>query len=223
MEQSEAPATTPLDDPRALQILVAEQSSLIAARSLNQTEMAGRATMFVASLSGSIVAIAFVAQATRFGGETVAFALLLLPVVLFIGLTTFVRAVDLAAEEVRWIAAMNLVRVAYTRTVPGLDAYFATLRDDPRAGVVATISPTRETTTPLYGIATTPGVIAVLDAVLAAAIAGIIVVTQLGSFALALVAAAVVFIAVLVGQAWYGNHVFGRAMARAGTPPSVDG
>jgi hypothetical protein len=216
---TEMPAPTtprPLDDPRALQILAAEQSSLIAARSLNQTEMAGRASMFVAALSGSVVAIAFLAQATQFGTETVAFALLLLPVVLFIGVTTFLRAVDLAVEEVRWVAALNLVRAAYAEAVPGLGVYFATLRDDPRSGVVATLSPARQRTTAVYGIATTPGVIAVIDSVLAGAIAGVVAQTQLGSLAAALVGAAIVFVLVLAAQFAYGTRTFARALARAG-------
>jgi hypothetical protein len=220
-DRGSEPTAPALDDPRAMQILGAEQASLLAARSLNQTEMAGRASMFVAALSGSIVAIAFVAQATRFGFETVAFALLLLPVVLFIGLTTFIRAVDLAAEEVRWVAALNLVRSAYAEAVPGLAPYFATLREDARSGVVATISPVREATTPWYGIATTPGVIAVIDSVLGAAIAGVIVVSQVGSFPMALLMAIVVFVVVLAAQFWYGNRVFERALRRAGAAGST--
>lgn len=105
-----------------------------AARALNQAEMSSRAPKFVAALSGSIVAIAFVAQATDFGSETAAFASMLLPVVLFLGLTTFIRAVDLSAEEVRWVAALDRARSAYAEAVPGLDRYFLTRRDRPQPG-----------------------------------------------------------------------------------------
>ena len=190
-----------IDDPRLFQALIAEQSSLMAARAMNQTEMASRASMFVAALSGSIVALAFVAQASRFGIETVAFGLMLLPVTLFLGLTTFIRAVDLATEEVRWVAALNKVRSGYVEALPVLAEYFTTFRTETRAGVVATLSPVRQSMSTYYGLATTPGVLAVLDAVLAAAIGGTIVVALAGSLAVALVVVTITFAVVLALQA----------------------
>jgi hypothetical protein len=47
----------------------------------------GRGTMFIAALSGSVVALALVSQATDFGPGFIAFALVLLPVVYGIGLS----------------------------------------------------------------------------------------------------------------------------------------
>ena len=38
--------------------------------------------MFIAALSGGILAISFIAQATDFGPESTAFALMILPVIL---------------------------------------------------------------------------------------------------------------------------------------------
>ena len=59
-----------------------EHWSLLAARSLGYTESMSRASIFIASLSGSVIALALVGQATDFGDGFVAFALVLLPVVL---------------------------------------------------------------------------------------------------------------------------------------------
>jgi hypothetical protein len=67
--------------PHALQILTTEHWSLLSARSLGYTEAMSRASIFVAALSGAVVALALVAQATDFGDGFVAFALVLLPVV----------------------------------------------------------------------------------------------------------------------------------------------
>ena len=64
-----ADQTEPRDAARLLQILTAEHASLTAMRTQAQSEMASRATMFVAALSGGLVAISFIAQATRFGPE----------------------------------------------------------------------------------------------------------------------------------------------------------
>ena len=53
--------------------------------------MFGRTTIFVAVLSGTMVALALLAEATHFSRDTLSLALLLISVVLFIGLATFVR------------------------------------------------------------------------------------------------------------------------------------
>jgi hypothetical protein len=66
-----------LDDPRAVDILTTEHWSLLSHRTLGYQEMFGRTTVFVAVLSGTVVALALLAQANRFGRETLWFALLL--------------------------------------------------------------------------------------------------------------------------------------------------
>ena len=66
--------------PHALQILMTEHRSLLAARSLVYTESMSRTSIFVAALTGSVVALALVGQATDFGTGFVVFALVLLPI-----------------------------------------------------------------------------------------------------------------------------------------------
>ena len=105
-----------LQDPRAVDILTAEHWSLLSHRALGYQEIFGRTTVFVATLTGAVVALALLAQATRFGRETLSVALLLIAVVLFIGLTTFVRSVAINYEDARWITGMNLLRHAYHAT-----------------------------------------------------------------------------------------------------------
>src|SRR5881392_2735693 len=102
-----------LDDPRALDILTTEHWSLLSTRALGYQEMFGRTTIFVAVLSATIVALALLAQAMRFGREILLLALLLLCVALFIGLTTFVRSVAINFEDARWVTGMELLRSAY--------------------------------------------------------------------------------------------------------------
>src|SRR5215204_6208420 len=74
-----------------LQVLSTEHWSLLASRSLAWNESFSRAGMFLSTLSGAIVALALVAQANNFGDGFRIFALVILPVVLFIGLTTLIR------------------------------------------------------------------------------------------------------------------------------------
>ena len=86
--------------PEALQILTTEHWSLLAARSLVYTEALSRTSIFVAALTGSVVALALVAQASQFGTEFIAFALVLLPVVYFLGLATFVRLIQVNSRQI---------------------------------------------------------------------------------------------------------------------------
>jgi len=84
-----------------LQILTTEHWSLLSARSLGTTEAMSRASIFVAALSGAVVALALVAQATDFGDGFVAFALVLLPVVYFLGVATVARLGQVNLEDAR--------------------------------------------------------------------------------------------------------------------------
>ncbi len=83
-----------------LQILATEHWSMLATRSLSWSESFSRAGMFLTVLSGAVVALALVAQATSFSGGFVLFAVLLLPVVLVMGGATFVRLVEINNEDV---------------------------------------------------------------------------------------------------------------------------
>ena len=74
-----------------LQILSTEHWSLLASRSLAWNESFARAGMFLTTLSGAMVALALVAQASGFDAEFVLFALVVLPVTLFVGVATFLR------------------------------------------------------------------------------------------------------------------------------------
>src|SRR6184192_3658895 len=82
-----------------LQILSTEHWSLLASRSLAWNESFSRAGMFLTTLTGAIVALALVAQASAFGDGFTLFALVILPVVLFIGVATYIREDDQSKER----------------------------------------------------------------------------------------------------------------------------
>src|SRR5438105_12037049 len=118
-----------------LQILATEHWSLLATRSLSWTESFSRATMFLTLLSGAIVALAFVAQATSFGGAFQTFALLLLPLVIVVGWTTFVRLIEVNNEDAYWVNGMNRLRRAYVELEPDLEPFFVTGTSDDAEGM----------------------------------------------------------------------------------------
>jgi hypothetical protein len=159
--------------PHALQILTTEHWSLLAARSLVYTEAMSRTSIFVAAATGAVVALALVAQATDFGTGFVAFALVLLPVVYFLGFATFVRLVQVNREDGRWVQGMNRIRNAYLDLAPELERYFVTSRYDDDLGVLQTSVAMRDWPGPTQAFVAVPGVVAVVDAVVAGAVAGI--------------------------------------------------
>jgi len=90
--------------------------------------------MLLSVLAATVIALALVAQATGFGSGFTAFALVLLPVVLFLGLTTYIRLVAVNYDETRWVLGMNRNRTAYLELAPELERWFITSRhDDERA------------------------------------------------------------------------------------------
>jgi hypothetical protein len=184
-------------EPHILQILSSEHWSLLSSRSLGYTEAMSRAQMFLAALSGAIVALALVSQATDFGDGFYAFALVLLPVVFFLGVVTVLRLGQINREDAQWVQGMNRIRHAYLELAPELEPYFVTSSFDDHAGVtVSSLGPTR-IRMPLQGFIALPGIISVIDAVVAGAAGAIAALALDAGTALALVVAGLLFCAAL--------------------------
>lgn len=211
-----------LDDPRTLQILATEHWSLLATRSLIWSESFARAGLFLSLLSASVVALSLIGTESP---DFLTFALILLPVTLFIGIATFFRLDDANREEALWVGAMNRIRHAYVTIVPAVaDRLVAGYTDDPMGigrsfGVGGDVRYTI-----LHFFVTMPGMIAVVDAVIAAVIAGAAL-SRLGFTGMGIGAAAVlvgIATAVLLGlrsQRAFNGYV-SRYRPRFGEPPA---
>lgn len=79
-------------------------------------------------------------RVTSRGGVEVArvVALLLLPLLVAIGLATVVRLVQLNAEDVELVGAMNRLRRGYLDLAPELEQYFVTGHTEDMAGIMQT-------------------------------------------------------------------------------------
>jgi len=190
-QQQAQPGATPAA--LRLQILSTEHWSLLATRSQTWNESFARAQMFLSALSASVIALALVAQATAFGSGFTAFALVLLPVVLFLGVTTYIRLVAINHDETRWVLGMNRIRAAYLELAPELERWFITSYHDDERGAMVTAG--WGTFPTLFGYVTTPAAVGVIDAV----VAGVIV--MLGTHALGLQAAFAAALGVLTAVA----------------------
>jgi hypothetical protein len=163
-----------LDNPHALEILSTEHWSLLSARSLGYTEAMSRASIYIAALSGSVIALALVGQVTDFGTGFVTFALVLLPVVYLLGLSTVARLGQINYEDAVWIQGMNRIRNAYLSLAPELQPYFVTSPYDDEEGVLLSGLAARPPMPAMQPFIAIPGVVAVIDSVIAGAIAGIV-------------------------------------------------
>ncbi len=160
---------------RELQILTTEHWSLLSSRSLGYTESMSRASMFIAALTGSIVALALVAQATDFGEGFRAFGLVLLPVVFFLGVVTVLRLGQINYEDAIWVQGLNRLRHAYLERSPELAPYFVTSKHDDFPGILVSTLARPDLNMPVQAFIALPGIVAVLDSVVAGAVTGIAV------------------------------------------------
>ena len=159
---------TGLDDPRALQILSTEHWSLLATRSLIWGESFARAGLFLSLLSASVVALSLIGTESD---DFLTFALILLPVTLFIGIATFFRLDDANREEALWMGAMNRIRHGYVTMVPAVAERLVSGYTDDPIGIGRSYGLTGDVRyTILHFFVTMPGMIAVVDAVIAAVI-----------------------------------------------------
>ena len=163
-----------IESPHALQILSTEHWSLLAARSLGYTEAMSRASIYIASLSGAVIALALVGQASDFGSGFVAFALVLLPVVYLLGLSTVARLGQLNYEDAVWVQGMNRIRNAYLTLAPELEPYFVSSPYDDEHGVLKSSLAARLPMPATQPVVAIPGVVAVIDSVIAGVTAGIV-------------------------------------------------
>jgi hypothetical protein len=207
-----------------LTILTTEHWSLLASRSMGYTEAMSRASVYIAALTGSVVALALVGQATDFGGEFVAFALVLLPVVFFLGAVTIVRLGQINYEDAVWVQGLNRLRHAYLEIAPELEPYFVTSRYDDDEGMLRSAMARPKFTPHLQGFVAIPGVIAVLDAVVAGAVAGIAALGLEAPTGVAIAIGAAAFVLALVGFVVYAvtavNAYRTDMVVRFPTPPA---
>jgi hypothetical protein len=208
------PAGGPGSEPAAvsasvrLQMLATEHWSLLATRSMGYQESFSRAGMFLSVLSGAVVALALVAQAMNFGSGFELFALVLLPVVLFVGLATFVRLVQVNNEDVRWVAGMNRLRHAYLEIDPTIAPYFITAWHDDEYALLVTFGSSPRGLRFVHGFVTTPGMLVVINGVIAGVLAGLITVSLAPATGAGVLVAvgAVAFVLLVVAQATYQSR-----------------
>jgi hypothetical protein len=212
--------------PDGAAILAVEHWSLLAARSLIWNEAQSRATVFLSVLSASTIALALLADATGFGAQTTTLALVLLPVVLFLGIAAHGRLVAINREEVDLVLAMNRLRHAYLTIAPALEPYFTSGHHDDEQGLAASylIDGRGGLRLRRWGqfLVNTPTIVATVDAALAAAIVVLVARAAEAATTVAVAAGALGFLVVwtaLLSQQRRALDPRRRPTPRFPTPP----
>src|SRR4051794_1127548 len=183
-----------------------EHFNLQTARAATVSEANGRASIYLAALSSNLIALAFIGQMSRLGTAFYAFALILLPVLAFVGAVTFVRLVQSSNEEIAYAHRIGLLRTFYLRLAPELEPYLVTTGE------------TRSAPSAWQLTLTVAGMVAVINSVVLAACAALVIkAAGVDSLAMPLVCGAV------IGACAFSLHErHHRRALHASSPDAVD-
>ena len=124
--------------PMMLQTLTTEHFTLQGARSVVISEVNSRAAIYLSAVSSTVVALAFVTTLSQSQELVRAFALVLLPVLLFMGIATKSRLVQLSYADFTYQRAINRIRHAYLDVAPEAARYLTLSAYDDMRGVAQT-------------------------------------------------------------------------------------
>jgi hypothetical protein len=192
-----------------------EHFVLQGARAATIAESTGRATMFLASVSGGLVALGLVATASRVGTAFYAFGLVLLPTLALVGLVTIERVLQAGIEDLGYARRIALLRGYYFDNAPELIPYLLSVPPAERLRAEGLMGGLWQ------GFRTVAGMLGMITAVLAGSTAALIaILVSDHSLAAALISGAVVALAALVALMRFQLSAWEQAAA---TPLTEDG
>ena len=159
------------DPGQLLTALTTEHFTLQTARAQTTSETSARASVYMFSVSSALVALGFVSQVADGVGEVFAvFALTVLPTIYLLGCATYVRLVELGAEDLRYGMAINRIRGYYQEIAGDRADLFLLSGHDDAAGVFLNMGLSPEHRSPAYAFSSA---IAVVNGVVGGAVAAI--------------------------------------------------
>ena len=162
--------------------------------------------MFLAAVSGGLVALGLVATASSLGAAFYGFALVLLPTLAFIGFVTFERTLQSSIEDTEYARRIALVRGYYFEHAPEIADYM--LEVPPAEMLLMQRVPGDS----WQGYRTVAGMVAVITAVLAGSTAAIVAILVFDdSLAAAIVAGAVVALPAVLAMIRHQDSTWERA------------
>jgi hypothetical protein len=185
-----------------------EHFVLQGARAATIAESNGRANMFLAAVSGGLVALGLVATASSLGAAFYGFGLVLLPTLAFVGVVTFERALQSSIEDTEYARRIALLRGYYFEQAPEIAPYVLSVPPAERL-LMQRVPGDR-----WQGYRTVAGMVAVITAVLAGstvALAAILIFDN--SLAAAVISGTLVALPTMIAMIGYQDSAWERAAA----------
>lgn len=170
------PALRAQRDTYLVQVLTTEHFALQTARSATIAEANGRTSLFINTVAAALIATTFVGQTVRLGPELYGFILVVVPVVVFLGVVTFVRLLETSMHDMSYVERLVRLRSFYLDIAPEFRPILTSpIEDDPdkRTGILRG--------GPFWwrGLLSSAGVVEVVNSVLIGVFCGLAVVSQL--------------------------------------------
>jgi hypothetical protein len=185
-----------------------EHFVLQGARAATIAESTGRANMFLAAVTGGLVALGLVATASSLGAAFYGFGLVLLPTLAFVGVVTFERALQSSIEDTEYARRIALLRGYYFEQAPEIAPYVLSVPPAERL-LMQRVPGDR-----WQGYRTVAGMVAVITAVLAGstvALAAILIFDN--SLAAAVISGTLVALPTMIAMIGYQDSAWERAAA----------
>ena len=157
---------------RMAQFLSTEHFTLQGARSGTISEANGRSSGFLTAVSGSLVALGFIAQISGLGEIFTYFALILFPALLFLGISTYVRLVQLAIADALYTQAITRIRHFYVKVAPDVADYLSFPHYDDAQSLRSALMVSESRWQPFFS---SSGQISVINSVIAGVFAAMLV------------------------------------------------
>jgi hypothetical protein len=164
---------------RAIQVLIAEYSVLMSAMNAAWSASLTRTSLFLGVLSAAGLAFGFAAPGSLEPGSFLGLALAVLLLVLFLGVATFVRLVQVQRESMVYLTGMNRIRFFFQQAAPRSRPYFVLPTHDDMPAMYRSIGSGMPVRAPRFQLlhltVQTQGIVGVVTAVVAAGCVGIAV------------------------------------------------
>jgi hypothetical protein len=157
--------------PQLASILSAEHYNLQNGRANTISDANGRSSLFISAVSMTLVALAFIGQASNFGQAFYVFSLILFPTLWFLGLVTFERTLQSTIEDILYARGMSRLRHLFLEYAPDMRPYFILSTSDESTATVRSIAMKDTYWQLLLG---TPATIAVITSVIAGTFIGLL-------------------------------------------------
>ncbi len=152
-------------------IVTTEHYNLQTGRAMTISDTNGRASLFLGTVSSTLVALAFVGQISQVGTAFFVFSLVLFPTLFFLGLVTFERVLQSGIEDIIYARGINRIRHLYLEYAPQMHQYFILSSHDDDLGTMRNMGLKMGRG---QSFLTMAGMMAVINSVIAGAFVGLL-------------------------------------------------